>query len=339
MRFASSGYLFLVFAMALLAAFWWLADKSRKAKLDKAFSKENQEALGLVNTNKKAFGYLYRLLCLSFLGFLTLALARPQLGARQASSKIEEHSVVFLLDLSRSMLTQDVSPSRIELMRREILKTLNSLGDIRVGLVIFAGNVEVISPMTSDLSAVSSYIESLSTNSVSSQGTNLLKALQEAAGVFERSSYSETKKALAEETKVIVVFSDGEDHQKESLQTVEKMADNGYRIFSVGVGSESGGYIPESEASLSYIKDESGQTVVSKPNFKFLKEVAKKGKGAFYFLNPSAPLGPKLESALSKVGTKVSSKRDFVIRNEVYQVFLALAFLSLILLNWIKRLK
>jgi Ca-activated chloride channel family protein len=335
MRFQAPIYFAFLILPLIFFVLWKFFDNRRDKKINDHFSKENIEEFGLIDIESKKKNWTFRLLALLSFGFLTIALARPQFGLKEKNVLVSESSVVFLIDLSRSMLTRDLSPSRLEVLKEEIVQTLGKLAEVRVGLVAFAGSVNVISPMTSDLEAVASYVESLSTDSVVSQGTRVEAGLEEAKGLFERSI---GKDKFSNQSKVIILFSDGEDHQKKSVEYVQKMAKDGYKVFTVGVGTESGGFIPEGEFSSAYIKDVSGQNVISKPNFSFLKDVAKAGKGSFFYLAPANPLSTKLKSALDKIEGVSASQRQFVVRNELYQLFLVLAIVCFLISIFVKRL-
>jgi len=335
MRFQAPIYLLLIVFPVVFFILWKLLDAKRDAGIRKYFSPENIKDFSLIEEGSKKKNWTFRILLLLSFTFLVVAFARPQFGLKHKNVLVSESSVVFLIDLSRSMLTRDLSPSRLEVLKEEIIQSLDKLAEVRVGLVAFAGSVNVISPMTFDLEAIASYVESLSTDSVVSQGTKIEDGLQEAKGLFERSIGKNEK---ANQNKVIILFSDGEDHQKKSLDSVKKMAKEGYKIFTVGVGTESGGFVPEGEFSSAYIKDVSGQAVVSKPNFSFLKDVARAGRGAFFFLSPVDPLSKKLKSSLDSIEGVSASQRQFVVRNELYQVFIILAVFCFVISIFIKRL-
>ena len=335
MRFASPEWFFGFVLVFLIFFFWCMKARKQEFFLNKNFSEENQKRMGFKEKNK-LYAHLYRYSLLSFLLFLLVALARPQLGVRKSSRLVSDQSAVFLVDLSRSMLTKDISPSRIDLMKFEIIKTLKSLGGMKIGLIAFAGSVDLISPLTEDLSAIEDYTNSLGTDTMVVQGTEIKTALDEAKGFFERTSKSKSKSEFNKESKVIVLFSDGEDHQSDTLKFVNKMVEENYVLLTVGVGTEEGGYVPESYGSNIFIKDRSDQPVLSKPNFDFLKEIAKVGEGSFFYLDPISNLAPRLKNAIEKLDTRKLSKRDFVVENEIYQVFLifALFCLPLSLFSW-----
>ncbi len=332
MRFESPKFLLIVLLAILFFLVWIYLNRKRKQSIEGLFSKQNILNLGLIDYSSVKKNLLARFLLILSFSFFAVALARPQFGQRQKSVDVRESSVVFLIDLSRSMLTKDIKPSRLELVKEEIKQALSILADVKIGLVIFAGSVDVLSPMTSDKEAIESYVESLGVDAVSSQGTKIVVGLEEAKALFDRSLGEKS-----EGSKLIVLFSDGESHETESVEYAEKISDEGFKILTVGVGTEEGGYVPESERSNSYIKDVSGQPVISKPNFSFLKSLASSGEGAFYYLSPISPLGPKIKANLDKLDTVSASKRKFLVRSEAYQVFLLLGLFFILLSVFVRR--
>lgn len=312
---------------------WRFFHKKRIDDVKTYFSKKNIEDFELLNKKSELKNWACRLLFIGAYVCFTIAMARPQFGQRQKSMLVSEHSVVFLIDLSRSMLTRDIQPSRLKMVKQEIYKTLKLLADVKVGLVVFAGSVEVISPMTSDLEAIESYVDSLGVDSVSSQGTQVRVGLEEAKLLFERT----IGEGDDSENRIIVLFSDGETHEEESVKYVKKLSKLGYKIFTVGVGTESGGFIPETEGGASYIRDSSGQAVVSKPNFDFLRDLASVGGGAFYYLSPLAPLGAKIKKSLNQIEGVAASRKKFVVRTEIFQGFIVLGLFFITLGVFVRR--
>ncbi len=324
MRFQSPEYLLLLLLPVICLFLWKHFHKKRISLVKEYFSPENIEEFGLINEVSDFKKWIFRFSLLIGYALFTIALSRPQFGQKEKSMIVSEHSVVFLIDLSRSMLTRDISPSRLEMVKQEIFKALKLLGDVRVGLVAFAGSVDVISPMTSDLEAIESYIDSLGVDSISSQGTQIRVGLEEAKNLFERTMGD------SEGSRLIVLFSDGETHDKASLEYVQKISKEDYKLITVGVGTESGGFVPEEEGSSSYIRDASGQAVVSKPNFTALKALASMGEGAFFYLSPTTPLGPKIKGSLDKIEGVAASRQKFVVRNEVFQAFILMGLVVLV---------
>lgn len=336
MRFANPEAFLLFIPLIVLLLFIYLIESRRVKRLRNLFSIRNLEKMKISYTFSLR-GFLSRLFLFIFLGFLIISLSRPQTGQGEREEVTSEHSIVFLIDLSRSMLSTDVSPSRLTLTKQEIIKALDKLNGVKVGLVAFAGNAAVISPMTADLSALKMYLESLSTDTISSQGTEIFAALGEAKAMFDR--IAEKEKLENKSEKIIVLFSDGENHQEASVEQVKSMSKEGFRVFSVGVGTEAGGYIPKFEGARDYIKSGDGQLVVTKPNYKFLKEIARAGKGSFYNLNPLSPFSFKLQKDLEKIESINNTKRKFIVKNEVFQIpaYIGFIFFFLYLLFRIKK--
>src|SRR5262249_28233904 len=154
--------------------------------------------------------------CLA-LFFFVVALARPQSGEGKTKAKSEGLEIVLAVDVSNSMMSEDVRPSRLALAQKELARFLDTLGGDKIGLVAFAGSAILLSPLTNDKSALKMYLESLSPNSVSTQGTDFKKALSEAANALKRGGTDADE--VPNVTRVIVVVSDGEDNEKGGLDT------------------------------------------------------------------------------------------------------------------------
>lgn len=218
------------------------------------------------------------------LAFVILALARPQTGAHQQEIKSEGVELLILADVSDSMLAEDVKPSRLAQMKIELSKLLELMPGNKIGIIAFAGSSALLSPLTTDPNALRMYIESLDTDSVSSQGTNFEVALDYAQEAFQRGGI--TQDAQSRSTRIILVASDGEDQEQGALQVAKKLADEDIRIFTMAYGTEKGGAIPVHDSygnMTGFKKDRSGQTVLTQVRGKFLSELAEAGKGNFYF--------------------------------------------------------
>ena len=216
--------------------------------------------------------------------FLIVALARPQAGESQQEIKSEGVEILILADVSESMLAEDVRPSRLAQMKIELGKLLDLMPGNKVGIIAFAGSSALLSPLTSDPNALRMYIDSLDTDSVSSQGTNLESALAYAKEAFEKGGV--TQDAGARTTRVILIASDGEDQEKGALEAAKALAKDGVRIFGMAYGTEKGAGIPLRDRhgyQAGFKKDSSGQPVVTMVKGDFLREIASAGDGQFYF--------------------------------------------------------
>ncbi len=216
--------------------------------------------------------------------FAIVALARPQAGKGLSEIKVRGVEMMVALDVSTSMLAEDVKPSRLQFAKAELNRLLDSLAGDKVGLVGFAGSALLLSPLTNDLSSLKMFLDSLSPYSVETQGTYFTQALQEAADAFDRGGQEDDDRAKT--TRVILVLSDGEDQEKGAIELAKKLSAQGIRIFTIAFGSERGGMIPirdERGYLRSYKKDKSGKEVVSQVKGEFLKELARVGRGTFHF--------------------------------------------------------
>jgi Ca-activated chloride channel family protein len=235
---------------------------------------------------------------------------------------------MILFDVSESMLAEDMAPSRIEFAKKEVNRVLDLLPGSKVGLVAFAGSAALVSPITTDASALKMFTEFLNTETVSTQGTDFKKALEEADLAFERGGQGTDPATRV--TRVILIISDGEDHEEGALEVAKKIADKGVRIFAVAVGTEKGGAIPQRDINgilRGYKKTKEGQQIISTVNGNALKEIAQKGKGSFYFASFEGTYLKNLAADIDKLD-KAEFDSELVTQfEERYQGFLFVGFL------------
>lgn len=272
-------YLILV---VLLAVVYILFEKYFSEKLNQAFGKK--VATYLTQSLSLARRRLQIVLQLAGLVFLVIALARPQAGESQQEIKSEGIEMLILADVSDSMMSEDIRPSRLAQMKIELSKLLDLMPGNKIGIIAFAGSSALLSPLTSDPNALRMYIDSLDSNSVSSQGTNFETALSYAQEAFEKGGVTQDKSSRT--TRVVLVTSDGEDQEKGALEVAGKLAKEGIKIFTIAYGTEKGGAIPVRDAynnMTGYKKDSTGQTILTQVRGDFLKSLAEAGGGKFYF--------------------------------------------------------
>ena len=190
----------------------------------------------------------------------------------------------------------------------------SSQGNHRMGLIAFAGSSFLISPLTADRTLLINYMDSLSTDMVSSQGTNFKLALEQAQKSFAGGSTHQGG------TRAVIIASDGEDHETGALELARSLSKQGIRFFTLGFGTGQGGKIPLE--SREYQKDSRGKEVLSKLKTRTLKEFAKIGKGAFYHVTSSSNFSEKLHQDLKKLDQKVFEERNQQNRQELFQYFL-----------------
>ena len=251
--------------------------------------------------------------------FFVIGLARPQLGARLREHESQGVEVMIALDVSNSMLAEDYSPNRLERSKLAISRLVDKLQGDRIGLVIFAGEAFVQLPITADYVSAKQFLKSITTESVPIQGTDLAGALMTAARSFSTQS---------ERSRAIILITDGEDHEGEALDAARTIAEQGIRIYCIGVGSPQGKPIPKNG---SLMKDASGEIVVTRLNEGILQEIAGIGGGKYVRAgNSEFGLNPIIEDIRTLDKEEFSSVvfEDF---DEQYMYFFGIALFFLIL--------
>ena len=208
------------------------------------------------------------LFCLAF-AFFIIGLARPRTGARLAERKTRGAEIIVALDVSNSMLARDYSPNRLERAKLSIARLTDRLQDDRIGLVIFAGTSFVQLPVTTDYVSAKMFLNSIDTESIPVQGTAIGDAIRLSIKSFS---------AQSEKSRVIIVISDGENHEDDAVGAAKQAAELGIKVYTIGVGSAEGQPIP---MNGDLMKDKDGNIVVTKLNEQMLRDIARAGGGAY----------------------------------------------------------
>ncbi|MGB6037425.1 MAG: VWA domain-containing protein [Cryomorphaceae bacterium] len=306
----------------LMFLFFWISIWSKNRRLDR-FGDSNLLSsliteLSSVNTGIKYI--LWRLAA----AFLVLALINPQLGSKMAEAKVKGIDIIVALDVSNSMMAEDLSPNRLVSANRAISKMLEKLQGDRVGIIVFAGQAFVQLPITSDYAAGKLFLSTIDTDVVPVQGTDIGAAID-----LSMKSFSEDSPAQ----KAIVIITDGENHEADAVVAAQEAAEEGIRVFTIGMGSPDGTPIPQynGETRTGFKKDQEGNIVVSKLNEPMLREIAKAGNGT-YIRASNAEVG--LEPLLAELNQIEKTDMGTVAYAEYedrFQIFLALALLCLVL--------
>ncbi len=317
MRFAAEHNQWLLLLVPLAAWFAAWAHSRRRRDLERLA--HAAVAPRLTRSVSRTRQHVKSALLVAGLGLLALALTGPRFGVRLEMAQRRGVDVVLLLDLSRSMLTEDVRPNRLERARQAMGKLLDDLQGDRVALVVFAANAYVQCPLTLDTAALRLLLGAVDVNAIPSQGTSLARALELAGGVFDPEDRHD---------KVAVLFSDGEAHTGSAADAGARLADQGVRLFCIGVGSPEGDLIPlrsEDGSRLDYHKDRDGNYVKSRLDEAALREVAAGGEGAYW---RSSLTGRELEAVADRISglqQKELGAERFTRYEERFQIPLALA--------------
>lgn len=306
-----------VIVVLFLLAFWW------KKRTQKKFI--DPELLEQLAPNTSTFKSVLKLLFLSIgIGFLIISLTNPKMGTKLKTLKREGVDVVFALDVSKSMLAEDIAPNRLEKAKQIISKIIDKLGSDRVGIIIYAGNAYPLLPITTDHAAANMFLQNAGPDMVSSQGTAINEALTLAKTYYNNDEQT---------NRFLIIISDGEDHQDETRQVAQSMSKEGIKIYTIGVGTELGGPIPmKANGSLiGYKKDNKGETVITKRNAKILEDVANSASGRYIDGNKTETPVDILEDILANAQKTEFETKQFSDYKDQFQWFLAIAILFLLL--------
>jgi Mg-chelatase subunit ChlD len=249
---------------------------------------------------------------------LILALANPYIGSKNKTINQDGIDVVVAVDVSKSMLAEDILPSRIARTRIFLSELFENLNGDRVGLVIFAGNAYIQVPLTNDYSIFELYLSSLEPGMVPTQGTAISDALEVSEELFDK----KTNKYRA-----IILLTDGETHDNDALSKARKVAKNGATIYTVGVGDPKGSPIALSKNT--YLKDENGKVVLSKLNEKLLKNIAKSSNGIYFNIKNEKKAIRSISNHINKMEGRKYGTTQQAQKGSLYMIF---AFLALCLL-------
>lgn len=229
--------------------------------------------------------------------------------------------LVITMDVSKSMLAQDIKPNRLERARELVYKLMDELKDDRIGLVVFAGHAYLQMPLTTDHAAARMFVQSASPDAVPTQGTVIGEALRMSASAFN----SKERKF-----KSVVLITDGEDHDPEALQMAKQLAENGVIVNSVGIGSTEGSPILD-PATGAYKTDEQGQTVISKLNENELQQLASDTRGVYVHYQNTADAVRQITGQLATLQQSAIEDSAFKDYISYFQWFLGAAFLLLVI--------
>lgn len=278
----------------------------------------------LTGAERKGSRFLKGLFLLASLGFMIFALAGPRWGTHYQEVTQKGVDIMVLVDVSRSMLVEDIEPNRLERARREILDLLRVVEGDRVGLIAFAGAAFVQCPLTLDYAALQMFLSALAPDLIPVPGTDLGAAIESAEVSFDFKS---------ETDKVILLITDGEDNEKRGLEAAEKAAGKGIKVFVFGIGEPSGGPIPSGDGKGGFRKDDAGKLVLSKLDEDSLRRIAS-ATGGTYVRSLAGDLDLDVlyfEGIKSRTEAQTLKSGKVKVYEERFALFLLAAFLFLLL--------
>jgi Ca-activated chloride channel family protein len=273
-RFAHPEFLNLLFAIPIIVILYIIVFRRKKKLINQFVSKDLHE---LIISTKSFYKEVLKFSIVAVaLILLLLALANPQVASKMEEVKQVGIDVYILLDVSNSMLAEDIKPNRLAKAKNQISTLIRKLQGDRIGLIIFAGDAFIQFPLTTDYSAANLFLNTVDINSIPQQGTAVASAIKLANNSFDYNNKT---------NKVIVVITDGEDHEGDLQTEIKNSNDKNVLIYTIGMGSPSGAPIPVYDArgnQVDYKKDNEGNTVLTKLDEKTLQEIATKGNGKYY---------------------------------------------------------
>jgi Ca-activated chloride channel family protein len=325
-RFANPQAFEFLWAIPVLVISAWFLQRQTRARIHKAFGKRLGPFLSAsVSPSKRRFKLILKL---SALFFLVLALARPQMGKSTQTIKSEGVELMIAVDVSNSMLAEDLKPSRIEYAKAELSRLLDLLEGDKVGVIAFAGSATLLSPLTPDKAALKMYLEGLSPLSVENQGTEFRKAMREGKSAFEHGGVDADDGVKV--TRVILIASDGEDQEPGALDEAKKLSQDGIRIFTLAFGSDHGAPIPQRDQRgylQGYKKDRAGHEIMTQVNDDVLRSIAQAGHGSFYHVSPGGAEAKKIKADLDRLEKAQFDSTMATNYDEKYQIFLLISLL------------
>lgn len=319
--FDNPSYLYLTLIIPIVIIINWFYMAWRN-KIQKYFS--NNKLLDQISPNRSNFKLNLKLVLeLFIILFLSIALANPKIGTELKSINREGVDIVFAIDVSKSMLAEDVAPNRLTRSKRIISEIINSLSSDRVGIVAYAAQAIPQVPLTTDFASVKNFLQIIDTDMLSSQGTSIDSALNLSVNFFDQNS---------DTNRVLILISDGEDHDDIPDSIIKLISENNINLITIGIGQEAGTTIPiKIDGTVdSYKKDINGDVVITKRNSDFLLKIASSSKGEYIDGNFTEDALELVKTKLDKIDKSEFESSQFVEYKQQFQIFILLSLLFII---------
>lgn len=330
-------YLYLLGIIAVFAVFF-LFNLYWQRRKQKEFG--DLELVRRLSPEKSVFKRTLKFVILMVgVALVVIGLVNPKIGTKTETVKREGIDIVFAMDVSKSMLAEDVAPNRLDKSKQLVSQLINQMAGDRIGIVAYAGSAFPVLPITTDYAASKMFLQSMNTDIVSSQGTALDDAINLAASYFDEKD--------KQTSKLIILVSDGEDHEGGADDAAEDAKKKGIKIITIGVGTEKGGPIPmkQNGRPVGFKRDKNDEVVITKLNQQNLQAIAKNSKG-YVLGNNTAQVIDFVKKALDNIEKTEFETQQFTDYNSQFQWFLGLGFvllgLDVFLLErktgWIKKM-
>ena len=317
-RFEEPTYLYLLAALPLIAILRWVLERKQLKRL-KLFGDPTLLRHLMPDVSKMRPVVKFWML-LAAMALIIVMMARPQMGTRISHEKRTGIESIIAMDISNSMLAEDVTPSRLDRTKMMVENLVDNFTDDKIGLIVFAGDAFVQLPITSDYVSAKMFLSEIEPSLLATQGTDIATAINMAANSFTQ------QQGVG---KAIIVITDGEDHEGGALEAAKAAKKKGMRVYVLGVGSDKGAPIPLGNGD--YMKDRTGNTVMTKLNEEMCRQIAEAGGGAYIHVDNNTNAQRQLDSELAKLSKKEMQSTIYSDYDEQFQAFGIIAIILLIL--------
>ena len=316
-RFEDITYLYLLAVIPVLALLRFMMTRTQKKRLKKFGDPQLVRQL-MPDVSRWRHDVKFWLLQAA-LALIIVMLARPQFGTRISHEKRQGIETLIAMDISNSMLAEDVTPSRLDRCKMMVENLVDNFTDDKIGLIVFAGDAFIQLPITSDYVSAKMFLADIQPSMIRTQGTDIALAIRKAQNSFTQ-----------EENigKAIIVITDGEDHEGGAVEAAKEARKKGMRVYVLGVGSDGGAPIPDGNGG--YMKDRSGNTVMTRLNQDMCRQIAQAGGGAYIHVDNNSDAQRQLDNELAKLAKKETESTVFSEYDEQFQAVGILVLLLLI---------
>jgi len=323
LRFANTYLLYLLWLIPVLILFFYFAFKAKKRAMQRFGNLELLQKLSRNTSRRKQVGKIA--VILSAILFMVLALARPQIGTRLEKVKREGVDIIVAMDVSKSMLAEDIPPSRLQKAKHEVENFIDRLQGDRIGLIAFAGVAFTQCPLTLDYGAAKIFLDIMEPDLIPTPGTNLAQAITKATESFEQKE---------RKYKVLILITDGEDHGTGVMKAVDEAEKQGIIIYCVGIGSPKGDPIPiksPGSSGVEFKKDRKGEVVITKLDEVTLEKIALKTGGKYFRATSGEDELDKIYDNIAGMQKKELGSMQFSQFEDRFQYLLAFSLILLVL--------
>ncbi len=318
LRFENEIYFWLFSIIIIIILAYFISSLLNKKRFKDL---SNNDILNQIIQNKSKYKNILKLVITLLASVsLIIAIMNPQIGSKLEEVKREGIEIMIAIDVSNSMLAEDIKPNRLESAKQSINNLINKLYNDKIGIILFAGDSFLQLPLTSDYSAAKLLLSTVSTDLIPTQGTAIGAAIE-----LSMESFSEDSKA----GKALIIITDGENHEDDAITKSKDAQNNGITISTIGMGTEEGGPIPiyRNGQRIDFIKDRSGNTVVTKLDAAMLSQIAATGEGSFIRASNAGLDLKKIIDDMQSLEKEEFESKIFSDYEDRFQIFLGISIL------------